>query len=1414
MNTQLKAGIEVEKEHAKDLGPYTDLSKNEIAKLIAQGHITQDSEYYSKLVKAGLVDEKEAVDILDESIDLIPQTLYHATYKARLKSIMLHGLLTSPPVKRSWSDSDTKVYLADNPHEAESYAESSEEVPEGYLDQIVILKINVSQLNPNSLSIDTNNQTGTTFEYSENIPPRAISIFKSKRVSEAFALNVPPSGKRERIWYDLAWKELNTCITWCSKFNVTTYNKKLPNGYQLSMHWNSAEEVTYKVTKPSNQEPKVYASGTLDIANKFNESLTWSGHKLSYRTKFQGINISIENRKGSIRRGTAPDGTKWETKMTMPYGYIRGTIGFDGDHLDCFIGPNKKSSRVFVVHQKKESGEFDEDKVMFGFDDEESAKAGYLSNYDTDIYFDGVEMLTLDEFKDFVFKHKGKKVTLQDTAPLKEGMIKVPQRWIDEVNQQVIRPYFESHFFLKALGMFLSGCLDPEEYKEFYTDENEYNSHMMEARGQFLIGRQLVLQGIEKLVTAQTTDRYAKRVLSEELKPLVESMKPNENWEREEWNSIQRRVCSILGAPMFINEYSSMAPEFYRQYFISKEIILSKKDLLPRYNKTEPSSEDIRLLVSIDTKEIDKRSQGYFQRSERYVSSSTITLLPKNNPYVERLMKDRYPREVFRDTELKTNQTGWDESAVNNAVSSWNSIVAESISKIEDSLLSTLEHELAHLLQYKGTGTLTKNLKNYPDMDNPDDDQQTKATKYYNSEVEKDPQIISSVRSFIGPRKLAILRSPDARKAFNSFAKEFIEDSSFFQHLAKRSPQRAQKYISIFYKEAWDVIASELDKEAMKENTQPRLAPNGKPSNLSPYLYQIVRTPTFKAWFGDWENNVAGKWDSNSSSRCVDKNGEPLVVYHGTGIGFSKFEVPGEEIESKTSHSTSAIYFTISKEMASEFAGGEPHEKQIKPCFLNIRKAFNIDFGKRDWYDIQEIFDDEINNRMDMGYDGGIALVMEGKHKEPQWIIFSPKNVKSIYNKGTFKTDTTELSESIELEEAKNYGDLYHFTTTASAMAIATKGIMATVDNKQNYYLSLTRNPHANKAPYLAYKKVDCALVFDGNKISNLFKIGPFLDTPNNIKRTGGFGFSAEGYIPHGEAEERVYLNTPKKREVITDLIKGVLVLGDKSDSGRSLAYSDNWRLIPFEDWVMLFQNRAQNHLGRVIPVEFVPVTDNVASHLIKSRNKAKLPTPEVDTPQKKKSFLSNFMKESFSISTVQDKSAFFDIFKNSYMKATGSSWDRHTFDMKSKYWTFYGTEFGAIAVSSKRLPFSALKITAMFGDMAGVSAGLKEFFSSMRGRKPVFALVDDRIGGFLERNFNLTRIPQELISPYGKEIYGMLGAGPHDTMENNGGGTLDFEGKEVVKYIVGNKYFYRGLFNHLPEDIKNSAIMNQYKSY
>jgi hypothetical protein len=93
--------------------------------------------------------------------------------------------------------------------------------------------------------------------------------------------------------------------------------------------------------------------------------------------------VSIETPRGAVRSGVGPDGRPWSRTMNHPYGYIRGTLGADGQHLDVLLGehPTDPNRPVFIVDQMKHDGGFDEHKVLAGFRNEREAKQAYLSEY-------------------------------------------------------------------------------------------------------------------------------------------------------------------------------------------------------------------------------------------------------------------------------------------------------------------------------------------------------------------------------------------------------------------------------------------------------------------------------------------------------------------------------------------------------------------------------------------------------------------------------------------------------------------------------------------------------------------------------------------------------------------------------------------------------------------------------------------------------------------------------------------------------------------------------------------------------------------------------------------------------------------------------------------------------------------------
>lgn len=128
-----------------------------------------------------------------------------------------------------------------------------------------------------------------------------------------------------------------------------------------------------------------------------------AGNYKKGHVRIDGYDITIEQPKGSVRRGTDADGKQWEQTMNNTYGYIRGTEGVDGDHIDIFLSDNPTEGNVYVVDQVNPDGSFDEHKVMYGFQSADDARAAYLSNYEEG--WKGLGTITevsKDEFKKWV----------------------------------------------------------------------------------------------------------------------------------------------------------------------------------------------------------------------------------------------------------------------------------------------------------------------------------------------------------------------------------------------------------------------------------------------------------------------------------------------------------------------------------------------------------------------------------------------------------------------------------------------------------------------------------------------------------------------------------------------------------------------------------------------------------------------------------------------------------------------------------------------------------------------------------------------------------------------------------------------------------------------------------------------------
>ena len=141
-------------------------------------------------------------------------------------------------------------------------------------------------------------------------------------------------------------------------------------------------------TKQEKAEKSISAKvkeASADVNTEPTEAQKEAGNYKKGHVQVGTFDITIEQPRGSVRKGTDADGKQWESKMNNTYGYIRGAVGVDGDHIDVFLSNDIdvwNGRKVYVVDQYNPDGTFDEHKVMLGFNDASDAKNNYLANYE------------------------------------------------------------------------------------------------------------------------------------------------------------------------------------------------------------------------------------------------------------------------------------------------------------------------------------------------------------------------------------------------------------------------------------------------------------------------------------------------------------------------------------------------------------------------------------------------------------------------------------------------------------------------------------------------------------------------------------------------------------------------------------------------------------------------------------------------------------------------------------------------------------------------------------------------------------------------------------------------------------------------------------------------------------------------
>ena len=171
------------------------------------------------------------------------------------------------------------------------------------------------------------------------------------------------------------------------------------------------------------------ATASAEVNTEPTEAQKEAGNYKKGHVQVSTFDITIEQPQGSVRKGTDADGKQWESKMNNTYGYIRGAVGVDGDHIDVFLSNDIdgwNGRKVFVVDQYNPDGSFDEHKVMLGFNDADEAKSDYLANYENG-WENGriidVTAVNLEDFEKWIASSKRKTKPFGEYSSVKNGVV-------------------------------------------------------------------------------------------------------------------------------------------------------------------------------------------------------------------------------------------------------------------------------------------------------------------------------------------------------------------------------------------------------------------------------------------------------------------------------------------------------------------------------------------------------------------------------------------------------------------------------------------------------------------------------------------------------------------------------------------------------------------------------------------------------------------------------------------------------------------------------------------------------------------------------------------------------------------------------------------------------------------------------
>ena len=642
--------------------------------------------------------------------------------------------------------------------------------------------------------------------------------------------------------------------------------------------------------------------------------------------KVHGLDIAIENPRGSERSGTDPDGKTWSHKMSDHYGYIKRTTGADNEHIDTYVGNSPESEQVYIVDQiDQKTGGFDEHKVMMGFNSKEDAIQAYSSNFDKGWKVGPVKEMSKDQFKDWLKKADTSKPATNTN--LKESIENIRA---EKIRQKDIADMHNSVY----------GLASDEQLQESLKYLNkEISKAQKQSENQVVSGK----RSTRKATSAGAVDRFLKNRI--DLETYIKARKNGE---------VKQRSKKTSGAGKSKNQ-----------------------------NKASKKVPDTHL----------------YSRSRESSSGSTVQ-------QVREILIDRFGEDTIAELErqgkLEIIQDYQVEGVEGFYYNGKAVLVASNLTA--ESTVPTFLHELGGHAGFQNM----MNQKQYNELMN-----------QFNKLVEQGNPVALAA-------KMLAEREQGSERQQLEYLPYLLTLSSTMQQRNVIQRNALQKLINniVSYVKAWvfdnfginlnlnhdDILAlsermigqikhqSSLDliRQKYHGTSQWMTAPNGAKTHLSEQQWLQVRTPEFKKWFGDWENDAA------NASQVLDENGEPKVVYHGTATEFNEF-TQGHGLLGD------GIYLTDSFDTADMYANIRGNNGFVLPLFVNIRNAFKT---------TGNVSRDKVVEATKSGKYQGVVHQFENH----EYIVaLEPNQVKiAVGNTGTFNSESSD----IRFSRSSNYEDI------------------------------------------------------------------------------------------------------------------------------------------------------------------------------------------------------------------------------------------------------------------------------------------------------------------------------------------------------------------------------------------------------